>query len=364
MLFGARARAVWGLALSGALLTAACSTSSSGAEPSPSGQGSSFPPSSSSAAASSSAPASATASGPVDSGLDPLTGLPRTTPAAATRPALGVKVDNVKGAWPQAGLNQADVVFVIPVEGGLTRLLAVFQSHDAPLVGPVRSARPVDADLLNLFGHTYFAFSGGSATDLAPITGNPAITPMWWDVTPSLFTTRTDHAVPHQVFGSSSTLYAGGEARKPVTTPPAPLFSYSATTPAGAPTATSITAKYNAATSTWHWDGKQYLRTQDGNADKLMDGSQVSASNVVVMSVSVHNTAAVDSHGAPVPVPVMVGTGAAWVFRDGVMVKGIWTRANATSTMKLLTSSGDTITLEPGRTWVEILPNSHTPQVS
>lgn len=337
-------------------LSAGCSSANGKNDPAPSVPSSSAP---------SSPPASdvASSSPSVASGLDPLTGLAPSTPAAATRPALGVKVDNVKGAWPQAGLNQADIVFVIPVEGGLSRLLAVYHSTDVPLVGPVRSARPVDSDIMDLFGHSYFAFSGGSKTDLAPITGNPNITAMWWDVTPSLFTTRTDHAVPHQVFASSQTLYAGGQARKPVKTPPPAVFSYSASAPAGAQKATSITASYNAATSGWTWDGKQYLRTQDGNPDKLMDGSQVSAANVVVLSVSVHNTAAVDAHGSPVPVPVMTGTGTAWVFRDGVMEKGVWNRPKASAPMKLVTSSGAVMALAPGRAWIEILPDSHTPQI-
>src|SRR5579863_8827675 len=77
---------------------------------------------------------------PVLSGIDPLTGLPPTSPAAEKRPALAVKVDNVQGAWPQAGLNQADIVYDLPVEGGLTRLLAIFHSADVPVIGPIRSA--------------------------------------------------------------------------------------------------------------------------------------------------------------------------------------------------------------------------------
>ncbi|MGH3525217.1 MAG: DUF3048 domain-containing protein [Mycobacterium sp.] len=316
-----------------------------------------------------SSPAAAASSGSISpsassgTGLDPLTGLAASAPGAASRPALGVKIDNVAGAMPQAGLNQADIVFEVPVEGGLTRLLAVFHSHDAPLIGPVRSARPVDADILGLFGKTYFAFSGGSKTDLAPNTTNANITPMWWDVTPSLFVTRTDHAVPHQVFANSATLYAGGESRTPLKTPPTAAFSYSATTPAGAAAATSVTAGYDAATASWTWDGSKYLRTQNGKADVLMDGGQVTSTNVMVMSVSVRGTAARDAHGSVVPLPVMTGSGTVWLFRNGVMQKGIWSRAKQSAPMKLLTSTGQVIALAPGRTWVEVLPNNHQPQV-
>jgi len=315
--------------------------------------------------AGSSAPASsATASAPVvTGGVDPLTGLPAASPAAASRPALGVKIDNVAGAWPQAGLNQADIVFDLPVEGGLTRLLAVFHSQDVALFGPIRSARPVDADVLHLLGHAYFAFSGGSKTDLGPLTDHSNATPMWWDVTPSLFVTRTDHAVPHQVFSSTALLYAGGQKRTPSTTPPPPVFSYGGALPSTALPAHAVTAQFDAATASWTWDGKQYVRDQSGHADTLMDGTQVSATNVVIMSVGMKSTAARDSHGTVVPLPVVIGSGAAWVFRNGLFVKGTWSRANENSPMKLQTSTGP-ILLAPGRTWVEVLPNTRPPQVS
>jgi Protein of unknown function (DUF3048) N-terminal domain/Protein of unknown function (DUF3048) C-terminal domain len=301
---------------------------------------------------------------PVLSGIDPLTGLPPKSPMAEKRPALGVKIDNVQGAWPQAGLNQADIVFDLPVEGGLTRLLAIFHSQDVPLFGPIRSARPVDADILHLLGHAYFAFSGGTKSDLGPINDHSNATPMWWDVTPSLFVIRHDHAVPHQVFGTTAMLYAGGEARSPSTTPPPPIFSYQVAVPTNAVPATTVTAQYSAATAAWTWNGTQYLRNQSGHPDLLIDGSQVTATNVVVMSVAVQNTSAHDSHGTVVPLPVVIGSGQVWVFRNGVVVHGTWSRPNENSPMKLVTTSGQVIPLMPGRTWVEVLPNSSLPRIN
>ena len=304
------------------------------------------------------------ASAPVLSGIDPMTGLPPTSPAAETRPALAVKIDNVQGAWPQAGLNQADIVFDLPVEGGLTRLLAIFHSQDVAQFGPIRSARPVDADILHLLGHAYFAFSGGTTSDLGPINDHSNATPMWWDVTPSLFVIRHDHAIPHQVFGTTAMLYAGGEARYPSTTPPPAMFSYQAAIPTNGVPATSVTAQYSAATALWTWNGKQYVRDQSGHPDLLIDGSQVTATNVVVMSVGVKNTSAHDSHGTVVPLPVVIGSGQVWVFRNGVVVHGTWTRPTENSAMKLVTTTGQVIALMPGRTWVEVLPNSSLPRIS
>jgi hypothetical protein len=354
-------RSALGIAIVAALaVTSACTKARSSVAPS------SAPPSSgigSSAPADASGPASAAPSSSApSSAVDPLTGLPE-TPAAAKRPALAVKVDNVAGAWPQAGLNYADIVWDLPVEGGLTRLLAIFHSQDVPLVGPIRSARPVDSDILPLFGHTYFAFSGGTPSDLNPIAAHSGATAMWWDVTPSLFVTRNDHKVPHQVFATSSTLYAGGQARKPSTTPPPAVFSYSPSPVSGATPATSVTAKYPSASALWTWDGSKYLRTQNGNPDMLMDNGQVSSSNVVVMSVAVQSTAARDSHGSVVPLPVVIGTGTVWVLRNGTVVNGVWSRPKLASPLKLVTAKGETIKLSPGRTWIEVLPNSSQPTI-
>jgi Protein of unknown function (DUF3048) N-terminal domain/Protein of unknown function (DUF3048) C-terminal domain len=323
------------------------------------------PESSTAASGAASSASSASAASPVATGgIDPLTGAPAASAAAATRPALGVKIDNVEGAWPQAGLNQADIVFDIPVEGGLTRLLAIFHSQDVPVFGPIRSARPVDADILHLLGHAYFAFSGGTSSDLGPINDHSNATPMWWDVTPSLFLIRKDHAIPHQVFGSTQMLYAGGEQRAPSTTPPPPMFSYSPTTPAAGTPATSVIANFDSATGAWSWNGSQYLRNQSGHPDLLIDGTQVSSTNVVVMSVAVDSTKARDSHGTVVPLPVVIGSGPVWVFRNGVMVKGTWTRPTENSAMKLEDPTGHVIALNPGRTWVELLPNDRQPQIS
>ena len=75
---------------------------------------------------------------------------------------LAVKIDNIVYARPQTGLQSADLVYVIPVEGGLTRFMAVYSSHIPPVVGPVRSARQSDLDLLRQFGRPAFAWSGAT----------------------------------------------------------------------------------------------------------------------------------------------------------------------------------------------------------
>ena len=97
-----------------------------------------------------------------------LTGMPIDDPARANRPALVIKVNNVASARPQSGINQADVVYEEVVEGGITRLAAVFNSHDPDRVGPVRSVRKTDQSLVWPIGGV-FAYSGGAPYAIASI---------------------------------------------------------------------------------------------------------------------------------------------------------------------------------------------------
>ena len=78
-------------------------------------------------------------------------------------PILVVKIDDTFAAHPQAGLEDADVVYIEQVEGGLTRLAAVFSSKIPDVIGPVRSARISDIELLEQFGRVAFAYSGAQS---------------------------------------------------------------------------------------------------------------------------------------------------------------------------------------------------------
>lgn len=291
----------------------------------------------------------------------PLTGLPAATKAAAQQPSLAVKIDNVAGAWPQAGVNQADIVVDTPVEGGLTRLFAVFQSQQVPLVGPIRSARPVDGDLLRLLGGGYFAYSGANAGEIGPVKANSTAVMMSFDADNSLFMKRSDHASPHNIFNSTARLYAYGEQIKAGLAPPHPMFTYGGPAPSGAPVTTAA-IRFPSASAAWHWDGRQYLRDQDGHADVLMGGDRVSADNVVIMSVGLRDSGVRDSLGHVEPWPSIIGSGSCWVLRNGVMVQGTWKRAGLTTPMTLTDAAGHVIALTPGRTWVELATTA--PQLS
>jgi Protein of unknown function (DUF3048) N-terminal domain/Protein of unknown function (DUF3048) C-terminal domain len=290
----------------------------------------------------------------------PLTGVPAPNAAAASNPSLAVKIDNVSGAFPQAGLNQADIVFDILVEGGLTRLMAVYQSHRSDVIGPIRSARPVDAYLLRLFNGGYFAFSGASRPEMRPVRNRSHAVLLYNDATSAPFYRRSDHVAPDDLFSSSAALSGAFRRLKPNAAGPPQVFDYARAVPQGKATS-SVTVPFPAATAAWQWNGHEYLRTQDGQPDVLIGGDRVSAANVVVMSVHIVGTGIFETNGAEDPLPVTVGAGACWVLRDGVRVQGRWERKDAAHRLHLFNGHHQPIKLTPGRTWVELMPSTGTP---
>lgn len=312
-------------------------------------------------AASCSSGGKSTSSGPATA---PLTGL--VVPSVNQRPALSIKVDNSPPGLPQSGLDKADIVTDALVEGGLTRLLATYQSQDATLVGPIRSARPVDAALLRQLGGGIFAYSGAAAGEIAPVKAQSTATLLSFDAGISAFKQLPGHPVPFQVYASTTDLYAAGQKAGASTSPPKPIFTYNAAVPKGSSGVTARIPMSNISTVTWTWDPttQTYLRTQNGKADVLANGARVSATDVVVLSTAIGPTGIFDSAGNEDPLVIVVGSGPAAVLRNGQVITGTWTRNTITDTMKLTDSTGATIALQPGPSWIELQPRPLTPAIS
>ncbi|CAM5335908.1 hypothetical protein SBADM41S_11866 [Streptomyces badius] len=112
---------------------------------------------------------------------------------------LAVKIDNVAPARPQTGLDQADIVYVEQVEAGLSRLLAVYSSELPPVIGPVRSARETDLELLRQFDRPVLAFSGAQyrllpAIDRAPLDAVPP------SAAPRAYFRGPERPAPHNLY--------------------------------------------------------------------------------------------------------------------------------------------------------------------
>jgi uncharacterized membrane protein YgcG len=273
------------------------------------------------------------------------------------RPAVAIKVGNDPGAWPQSGLGRADVVFEEPIEGAITRLLAVFQCYGSTQVGPVRSTRWIDVQLLPQFGHPVFGFAGGIDPDRTLVADSPVIDADFFRDY-DLYYRSADRVAPENLYVSTASLWGVTSSHQP----PSPIFTFSSSVPA-AEHPQSVTAATLTWSSiydvTWTWDPQagQWLRAMNGQPATDTSGNQLQAANVVI--VRVHTVAGPyveDSEGDHGVHSITIGHGALTVLRDGQAITGTWYRSSTRRPFTLEDRAGATIPLAPGPTWVELLP--------
>ncbi|HEY7596150.1 MAG TPA: DUF3048 domain-containing protein [Actinophytocola sp.] len=263
-------------------------------------------------------------------------------------PYLAVKIDNVAAARPQTGLGSADVVYVEPVEGGLTRLVALYARGDVPAaIGPVRSARRTDVELLAQYGTPVLAYSG-AAPELLPtlraarvINASPA-------QAAAAFFRSGDRRAPHNLFVRPAALPDKAKAPRQ-----APLLTGSA--PAGGTSVTQGTVGYPAARYVIAWSTRhqRWVITMDGTPMLSTECGPLTAATVVIQTVRVTAREGIeDARGNPSPVARTVGTGKAVVFRDGKRYAATWSRPTALSPTRLRTARGAALPVGTGPVWV------------
>jgi Protein of unknown function (DUF3048) N-terminal domain/Protein of unknown function (DUF3048) C-terminal domain len=311
--------------------------------------------------------------------LCPLTGTPAPGGVVADRPALAIKIDNYSlgpppaEARPQSGLNYADVIFEEQVEGSITRYAAVFQCQNAlGLVGPVRSARWTDIQMLSQLGHPILVHVGGIAPVLDLIDQSALVNVDLID-NPQLETEPAGRYAPYDTYTTTQAVWA---QEKQLTTRPAPIFTFSSKVPSGE-SVTQVHLDWSGTSNIyWRWDASTgtWLRfynvgsttSPDIQPDVLTDGVQNQAQNVIVQQVSItYGPWAENSEGGlEAESHIIDNSGRVYVFRNGKMIVGTWTAGAAGTPTKYLDAAGNPIALQPGRTWVEIYPDVATVAVT
>lgn len=286
----------------------------------------------------------------------PLTGEPAPHGVVPDRPALAIKVENAPEARPQTGLNDADVVFEEPVEGGYTRFIAVYQCAQSPRVGPVRSGRTTDPDVLVQFGRPILGYAGAVQPVTDAIT-RAGLIDVNYIVAARAYTRDDARVAPHNLYTTTRALYRAARAHEGA---PAPVFGYDPEVTTKAKRVGSAHLPFSSVSDVhWSWSGKRdvWLRSHGAAPHETTDGGQVSAKNVVVLSVEVRPGHILDAAGNPSPVVTLTGSGPAYVLRDGRMIRATWERERLADVTGLLARDGSEIALAPGRTWVELLPS-------
>ena len=279
----------------------------------------------------------------------------RAAPGAAGSSRVGVpvlvtKIDNSPQARLPVGLAAADLVYVEPVEGGLSRLAAVFSTDKPPVIGPVRSARETDLTLLDQFGTPTLA-SSGAAPELAASIDRSALQNASAERQPAAYYRDTGRYAPHNLFVRPDRLPLGGGW-------PAASQPRFGPAPAGGRPTQHQDARYPDTVIGFDWspDRHQWLVSMDGAAYTAADTGPLTASTVVLQDVPVYDSAVSDIAGSVSPLAQTTGRGRALVLRDGQAFEAEWSRPSAQAGTTYTTPTGTVVPFAPGQVWTVLVP--------
>lgn len=277
----------------------------------------------------------------------PLTGLPAPD-GVSDNPVLVVKVDNTAPARPQVGLSAADLIVQELVEGGMTRLAAMYHSALPDEVSPVRSVRTSDIGLV-LPTNGALVASGGAQRVLGRMADAGL---MVFTEGASGFSRAADRRAPYNVAVDLAQTITDAADLEPPDEPYLPWADAGDEAPAGTPV-DSIAATFSAAhTSTWELDGDRWRQVSGLAAE----GDAYEPDTVLVLRVAITDAGYTDPAGNFVPETVLEGTGEALLFTGGELVEGEWSKSDPESPFELTDGAGDDLLVPPGRTWIELVP--------
>ncbi|MDX6256939.1 MAG: hypothetical protein QOJ11_3273 [Frankiales bacterium] len=282
---------------------------------------------------------------------NPLTG----SSSKAKGPVVVIKVDNSESARPlQKGLSKAAIVVQELVEGGDTRYMAIYDNPAHFEVGPVRSARPTDLQILKPFGKVVLGFSGANSGVLAQVHA-ANVAPVSQEERGGAYVTEGRRPVAYNFYTWPDTLVS--HATKPDPGVPDVGLRFGAQ-PGGKPfPALHVNFNhYSHADATWDASAKVWRLSQGGTPMNLADGTRVGAANIIVQFVHVHAGGYVDVLGNNSPDSVVVGNGEALILRDGKLLHKRWTRPTSSAATRYVDDKGNDIKLAPGQTWIMMVP--------
>jgi hypothetical protein len=285
--------------------------------------------------------------------VSPLNGLPVSDPTLLQRRLLAVKIDNHPNARPHSGVNHADLVFEIRVEG-ITRFLTMWLQSDAEFLGPMRSGRPTDATILAALNQPTFAISGaqGWVQQLITSSGINLLT----ETTPAAFRVSFRSA-PHNLYTTTADLRADADAREYEDLPPTgPIWEFGPM-PVAAAAASGVHIDFRGTDVDWIWDETtgSWLRSTDGQESGWRDEDGTEGRIGVPVLIGLESEQ-YSNNG--LPSSHTTGSGQAWVFAEGKVVEGTWERETETEWFTLTDTEGNAIAIPPGQAWISLVPDT------
>ncbi len=288
----------------------------------------------------------------------PLTGETNLSP----KPVLVVKLDNTRNAQPHSGLMDADVVYIEEVEYGITRLAAVFSSKIPARIGPVRSARITDIDLLEQYGSPAFAFSGVQ-TKMWPVIDASSLIDISPNKMAQAYFRDPARRAPYNYF------IDGVLALEQ--TPKASLekeigFVFSDIAPPSETLGQKAIMEWSYASARFVYDPisglyKVFLNGERAQADESDLGQR--AATVIIQNVKQTPSEYNDKGGGNTPHAETIGTGSATVLRDGLAYAVTWSRPDVESGTTFIQADGSPMPFKPGQQWVVLLDTQRPPEI-
>ena len=271
-------------------------------------------------------------------------------------PVLAVKIDDTNAAHPQIGLEDADVVYIEQVEGGVTRLAAIFSSVIPERIGPIRSARISDIDILAQYGRVAFAYSGAQKK-LLPVIDAANLQNLGAQAQPpSIYTTDPNRVPPFAMVLRADLLMAKVvEKNYQITTANNVGWSFGDAPQGGKPTESVImhwpAARYSAA---WSESQSRWLLSHNSESDVSESGIVLGPTTLVIQMVSITDSEYRDKVGGITPFSQTVGNGRGFILRDGKTFNALWSRASEGAGTTWTSSDGKEIKFAPGQIWVAL----------
>ncbi|MEA1903305.1 MAG: DUF3048 domain-containing protein [Actinomycetota bacterium] len=292
--------------------------------------------------------------------LSPVNGLPVDDPALVNRRVLAVKIDNHPSANPQSGINSADMVIELRVEG-ITRYISIWHQSDSDYLGPMRSGRPTDPTLLRAMNEPTFAISGAQAWVQSRIVSKD-VNLLGESGPPSTFRVSSRRA-PHNLYVDTVELRKRADANGyPDDPPEGPLWPFGPMSEFSDP-ASQVTIDFSGVDVVWNWSEEDSLwyRTGYGRESGFRDEDGTEGPLGVPVLVALYAEQYTASppagvSGSSLPSSVTTGSGKAFVFADSRVTEGTWDRASEERWFILRDANGEALLVPPGQVWVSLVP--------
>ena len=263
---------------------------------------------------------------------------------------VAVKIDDTSFSHPQEGLIDADVIFVTQVEAGLTRVMAIYTDNYPELVGPVRSARISDIDILAQFGRVGFMYSGAQSK-LRPVLAAANLVNLSAERNPpSIYITDPNRTQPYAMMVKINELLPKGEDVENVKS----IGWRHGELSEQAKPVVQARVEWPNASYEMKWDENQskFLLTFDGKPNFGAEGTQLGSNMMIIQQIDIYPSEYGDKFGGVTPKNDVVGSGRAFMLRDGTVTELLWSRPTADSPTKWTLLDESEAFFADGQVWI------------